>query len=78
MPHPTDPQIKWLSRGLAQPGGKLPLFDEEGQKVSERTVKTCLDNGWATPWFNNPLKPDWMICKLTDNGRKEAEQATSQ
>jgi len=66
---PTEPQIKWLVRGLSQPGGKLPLFDEEGQKVSERTVKSCLENGWAEPWFNNPLKPDWMICKLTDTGR---------
>ena len=66
---PTEPQIKWLVRGLSQPGGKLPLFDEEGQKVSERTVKSCLDKGWAEPWFNNPLKPDWMICKLTDTGR---------
>jgi hypothetical protein len=25
--------------------------------------------GWAEPWFSNPLKPDWLVCKLTDTGR---------
>jgi hypothetical protein len=32
-------------------------------------VRACLDAGWATPWFANPLKPDWQVCKLTDSGR---------
>ena len=27
---PEDRQLHWLRRGLSQPGGKLPLFDEEG------------------------------------------------
>ena len=69
---PTDGQRKWLRRGLDQPGGKLPLFDELGQKISERTVRSCVDKGWAEPWFDNPLKPGWMVCKLTDAGRKVA------
>lgn len=69
---PTEGQRKWLRRGLKQPGGKLPLFDEMGQKVSERTVRSCLERGWAEPWFDNPLKPGWMVCKLTDEGRKIA------
>lgn len=67
--HPTDIQLAWLKRGLNQPGGKLPLFDEWGQKVSERTIRSCIDHGWAEPWFTNPLKPDWLVCKLTDIGR---------
>ncbi len=66
---PTAPQRRWLRRGLGEPGGKLPLFDEDGQKVSERTVRACVQNGWAEPWFANPLKPDWLVCKLTDAGR---------
>lgn len=66
----SDPQRKWLERGLEQPGGKLPLFDIEGQKVSERTVKSCIKQGWAEPWFDNPIKPDWLVCKLTESGRK--------
>lgn len=67
---PSRAQLDWLQRGVNQPGGKLPLFNDEGQQVSERTVKSCIDKGWAKPWFSNPLKPDWIVCKLTDQGRK--------
>lgn len=66
---PTPVQRRWLERGLVQPGGKLPLFDGEGQQVSERTVRSCIASGWAEPWFANPLKPDWLICRLTPAGR---------
>ena len=71
---PTEVQRKWLRAGLDQPGGKLPLFDEDGQRFSERTVKSCIENGWAEPWFSNPLKPDWLVCKLTHLGRVVAEE----
>ena len=70
---PTDMQRKWLMRGLEQPGGKLPLFDTGGQRVSKRTIDACLRQGWAEPWFANPLKPDWQVCKLTERGRKVLE-----
>jgi len=68
-PKPTPPQRQWLMRGLDQPGGKLPLFDAAGQRVSERTVRSCIAKGWAEPWFANPLKPDWLVCRLTSEGR---------
>lgn len=67
---PSSTQRKWLERGLTQAGGKLPLFDEYGQQVNAQTVKSCIRNGWAEPWFSNPLKPDWLVCKLTDLGRE--------
>lgn len=70
---PSGIQLKWLVRGLDQAGGKLPLFDAEGQKVSSRTVNSCLKQGWVEPWFNNPIKPDWLVCKLTESGRKALE-----
>ena len=70
---PTPSQVRWLARGLAQPGGKLPLFDENGRQVSDRTVQSCIRQGWAEPWFANPLKPDWLVCKLTDSGRAMVE-----
>jgi hypothetical protein len=54
---------------LDQPGGKLPLFDLDGRQVGSRTVDRCIERGWAEPWFANPLKPDWRVCKLTDAGR---------
>jgi len=66
---PTRAQQAWLKRGLGQPGGKLPLFDRNGQSVSPRLVRACLEKGWAEPWFSNPLKPDWLVCKPTETGR---------
>ncbi|MGE4526913.1 MAG: hypothetical protein AB7D00_00975 [Rhodospirillaceae bacterium] len=66
---PTAAQLKWLHRGLSQAGGKLPLFDETGRRVSSRTVHSCIERGWAEPWFANPLKPDWLVCRLTQAGR---------
>ena len=67
---PTQPQREWLEKGLSQPGGKLPLFDFRGQRISSRTVESCISEGWAEPWFNNPIKPDWKVCKLTEIGRQ--------
>jgi len=66
---PTAAQRTWLSRGLAQSGGKLPLFSQEGQRIDTRTVRSCIEQGWAEPWFANPLKPDWLVCRLTPAGR---------
>ena len=71
---PTEAQLKYLTRGLYQAGGKLPLFDEYGQEVDTRTVRACIRAGWAEPWFANPLKPDWLVCKLSDAGRSMLEK----
>jgi hypothetical protein len=65
-------QLTWLRRGLDQAGGKLPLFDHFGQRYDNRTVRSCIEQGWAEPWFNNPIKPDWLVCRLTAEGRKMA------
>jgi hypothetical protein len=66
---PSDAQLRYLRRGLRQPGGKLPLFDEHGQQISPHTIESCVKAGWAEPWFENPIKPDWLVCKLTSSGR---------
>lgn len=66
---PTESQRRWLARGLDQPGGKLALFDDDGQRISPSTIRSCIDRGWAEPWFSNPIKPDWLVCKLTADGR---------
>ena len=70
---PTMQEMLYLRRGLGQAGGKLPLFDMDGQVVAEDIVRRCLARGWAEPWFNNPLKPDWLVCKLTAAGHRLAE-----
>ncbi len=66
---PTPAQRRWLARGLDQPGGKLPLFDKDGRRIDPRTIQSAIEQGWAEPWFDNPIKPDWIVCKLTDAGR---------
>lgn len=71
-PKPTPVQARWLARGLTQAGGKLPLFEEDGREISRATVKACMAAGWAEPWFANPTKPDWIVCKLTAKGRRVA------
>ncbi len=65
---PTEAQRKYLALGLGQPGGKLPLFDRNGAAIDRKTVESCLSRGWAEPWFANPTKPDWLVCKLTAAG----------
>jgi len=70
---PTVTQLAWLRRGLDQAGGKLPLFDRYGQHYDSRTIRSCIQQGWAEPWFKNPIKPDWLVCRLTAEGRAVAE-----
>ncbi|MDN3719956.1 hypothetical protein QW131_14055 [Roseibium salinum] len=43
----------------------MPLFDDNGREIPTRTIRACIDAGWAEPWFSNPIKPDWLVCKLT-------------
>jgi hypothetical protein len=74
---PTEPQRRYLERGLSQPGGKLPLFYADGREVPPRTIQACVANGWAKPWFNNPVKPDWLVCRLTEQGREVLGQTES-
>ena len=65
---PSGAQRRYLERGLDQPGGKLPLFDREGRQVPLKTVQACIEHGWAEPWTRNPIKPDWLVCRLTAAG----------
>jgi hypothetical protein len=74
---PTEPQRRYLERGLSQPGGKLPLFYADGREVPPRTIQACVASGWAEPWFSNPVKPDWLVCRLTPQGRQVLGQAQS-
>ena len=62
---PTEPQRRYLERRLAESGGKLPLFDRDDRQVPRKTVEACIAPGWAEPWTANPIKPDWVVCKLT-------------
>ena len=63
-------ESNYLKQGLKQPGGKLPLFDGRGQEISSTIINSCLKKGLAERWFANPLKPDWLVCRLTEKGRQ--------
>lgn len=71
---PTMEQRRFLERGLGQPGGKVPRFDQDGREVPARTALACLEKGWVEPWFANPLKPDWLVVKLTREGLRVASR----
>ncbi len=71
---PSRAQRRYLQLGLEQAGGKLPLFDRQGQKIHRRTIETCLAHGWCEPWFRNPIKPDWLVCRLTEAGRQALQR----
>jgi hypothetical protein len=73
-PQPTTAEAAYLRPGLSQPGRKLPLFDKQGRPVRAQVIRACLARGWAERWFANPLAPDWMVCRLTEEGARALER----
>jgi hypothetical protein len=67
---PSAAEAAYLKLGLDQPGRKLPLFDAKGQPIRPQVIRTCLARGWAERWFANPMAPDWLVCRLTEEGRR--------
>jgi hypothetical protein len=65
-------ELSWLARGLDQPDGRLPVFAQDGSPVPRRMIEAAIRNGRAERWFHNPLKPDWLVCRLTPAGRAAA------
>jgi len=66
----TAQQRAYLLMGKTQAGGKLPLFDHDGQAIKPHIIRDCIQMGWAERWFANPMKPDWLVCRLTSKGRE--------
>ena len=75
---PTEAQRRYLERGLREPGGKLPLFDHNGREFPRKTIEACIARGWAAPWIANPIKPDWLVCRLTPEGYRVADGSAAQ
>ena len=69
---PTPSQRPLVATRARSGGRQAAAFRRVRPQVSERTVKSCIDKGWAEPWFANPLKPAWLVCKLTKAGRTAA------
>ncbi len=70
----SQSELAYLQAGLNQAGGKLPLFDDNGRAINYKTIKSCIDKGLAEHWFANPLKPEWLVCRLTKQGRELVSQ----
>lgn len=47
MANLTRDERDYLSMGAAQPGGKLPLFDHDGQEIKTAIIRACLKKGHA-------------------------------
>jgi len=73
---PSEAQRVWLSKGLQQPGGKLPLFDEWGQKVSSRTVRFWVQVD--TQWIGASIGKETLHYRYRPDGRDEDPMETYQ
>lgn len=71
---PTDEQRRWLAMGVQQPGGKLPLYDEKGARISAELISACVQAGWVEPWAINPIRTESQICRLTEAGRQALQK----
>jgi len=59
---------EWLRGGEAREDGRLALFDQFGEPIDKKVVKTAIASGLAEPWFANPMRPQWTVCRLTQKG----------
>ncbi len=59
----------WLSGGLNRADSRLALFDQFGEPIDPNIVKSAIEKGLAEPWFSSPMRPQWMVCRLTSQGR---------
>ena len=66
----SEAERTYLKAGLTQPGAKLPLFDVTGQRIDPAVQRACIRKGLCEAWFANPMKPDWLVCRLTEAGRE--------
>ena len=59
----------WLRGGLDRADGRLAIFDTFGEPVDKGVIKSAIAAGLAEPWFSSPMRPQWMVCRLTPKGR---------
>ena len=62
----------WLQGGLSRDDGRLALFDQFGEPVQKSVIREAIKAGYAEPWFVNPMRPQWTVCRLTATGRRVA------
>ena len=66
----TDLELRaWLRGGVDRSDGRLAIFDTFGEPVNKAVIKSAIASGLAEPWFSSPMRPQWMVCRLTAKGR---------
>ncbi len=60
---------QWLQGGLDREDGRLAIFDMFGEPVNKSVIKSAIASGLAEPWFSSPMRPQWMVCRITPKGR---------
>ena len=66
----TEMELRnWLHGGLNRADGRLAIFDTFGEPVNKAVIKSAIAAGLAEPWFSSPMRPQWMVCRLTPKGR---------
>lgn len=66
----TELELKnWLQGGFDRTDGRLAIFDTFGEPVNKAVIKSAISSGLAEPWFSSPMRPQWMVCRLTPKGR---------
>ena len=65
----------WLRGGLDREDGRLAIFDSFGEPVNKAVIKSAISEGLAEPWFSSPMRPQWMVCRLTPKGRTVLNRA---
>lgn len=68
--------IAWLKTGAGNTEGRLALFDGMGQRIDSQIQRAALSWGWVEGWFANPMRPDWMVCRLTPAGKRALAEST--
>jgi len=60
---------EWLRGGEVRQDGRLALFDQFGEPIQKKVIKTAIASGYAEPWFASPMRPQWTVCRLTPKGQ---------
>jgi len=63
-------QVTYLLGAVDRLDGKLPLFDEKGDKIPQPTIDAVVSKGWAEPVYTRTFLKDMDIYRITDLGRK--------
>ena len=72
----SQAQLSYLMGGMTRIDGKLPLFDESGEKIPQPTIDAVVKKGWAEPVYTRTFLKDMGIYRITDLGKQILKEVT--